>query len=157
MQIMFIVLCSVNQGSERHNKGGCMKSLLIIGFAVCTALAFGVPDVPDVPDADIPDIEIPGMELLDEVQVKLDGLVSQTDELRTLIPDLAALDNVSAKLEELRDTDPEMAELQAEIDALRGELVSAREQITSITDEIDAEVSTIRTTVDQFTEGLPVN
>ena len=70
---------------------------------------------------------------------------------------LAVLDDLSVKLEELRDTDPEMEALQAEVDALRNELVEARAQITAVTDEIDAEVSTIRATVDQFTEGLPIN
>ncbi|HPJ29182.1 MAG TPA: hypothetical protein PLM22_09630, partial [Candidatus Sabulitectum sp.] len=75
-----------------------MKPILITAFTVCTAMAFGVPGVPDVPDADIPEIEIPGMELLDEVQMKLDGLIAQTDTLRNIIPDLAVLDDLSVKL-----------------------------------------------------------
>jgi len=137
-----------------------MRSLFLTAFAVCTALAFGVPgvpDVPDVPDVELPDIQIPGMELLDEVQVKLDGLITETDALRDLIPDLGVLDELSVKLDELRDTDPEIAELQARVDALRGELVTAREQIQSVTDELDSQVNTIRTTVNDFTAGLPIN
>ena len=133
-----------------------MKFLLSLAFVVSIALAFGVPGVPDVPEVDIPEIEIPGMELLDEIQVKLDGLLSIADSLGTLIPDLVVLEDLSVKLEELRDTDPEIAELQANIDALHGELVSARDEIMVISDELEAELSTIQTTVDDFTEGLPV-
>ncbi len=62
-----------------------MKPILITAFAVCTAMAFGVPGVPDVPDADIPEIEIPRMELLDEVQRKLDGPIAQTDTPQTVL------------------------------------------------------------------------
>ncbi len=133
-----------------------MKFLLVPVLAVGIALAFGVPEAPDVPEVDIPDFEIPGMELLDEIQVKLDGLLSTADSLGTLIPDLAVLEDLSLKLEELRDTDPEIAELQAQVDALRAELVSARDEIMVISDELEAELSTIQTTVDDFTEGLPV-
>lgn len=134
-----------------------MRSLIALAFAACTAMAFGVPDVPDVPEADLSSIEIPGMDLLDQVQEELDGLIAQTDTLRNLIPDLAVLDELSMKLEELRDTDPELASLQAEVDALRDQLVDARAQITAVTDEIDSEISTIKATVDEFTAGLPVN
>ena len=133
-----------------------MRFLLTLAFVAGIALGFGVPGVPDVPDVDIPEFEIPGMELLDDIQVKLDGLLDKTGSLGTLIPDLAVLEDLSVKLEELRDTDPEIAELQAEIDALRGELVSARDEIMVISDELEAELGTIRTTVDEFTEGLPI-
>lgn len=137
-----------------------MRSLVLAVFAAAVAFAFGLPgtpSVPDVPDVEIPDIQIPGMELLDQVQVKLDGLLEQTEVLRTAIPDLAVLDQLSVKLEELRDTDEEMASLQAEVDALRGELLEARAAITAVTDQIDSEVSVLRETVDQFTAGLPIN
>ena len=133
-----------------------MKFLLVPVLVASIALAFGVPGVPDVPETGIPDFEIPGMELLDEIQVKLDGLLSTADSLGTLIPDLMVLEDLSVKLEELRDTDPEIAELQVKIDALREELVSARDEIMVISDELEAELSTIQTTVDDFTEGLPV-
>ncbi|MEA3267480.1 MAG: hypothetical protein U9P42_11155, partial [Candidatus Fermentibacteria bacterium] len=91
-----------------------MRSFYLLVFAVSLALAFGV-DVPDVPDTEIPDIEIPGMELLDELQLKLDGLLTETDALRDMIPDLEVLDELSLKLAELRDTDPELEALQAEV------------------------------------------
>lgn len=133
-----------------------MRSLILTALVACSAMAFGVPDVPDVPEGDLPDIEIPGMELLDEVQVKLDGIVEETDALRGLIPDLAVLDELSVKLAEMRDTDPEAEALQAEVDALRAELVAAREEIQAITDELDAEIGAVKTTVDNFTAGLPI-
>lgn len=137
-----------------------MKPLVIaLALAGC-ALSFGVPgvpDVPDVPEVEVPDIRIPGMELLDQLQVKLDGLLGETDGLRELIPDLAVLDDLSLKLSELRDTDPEAARLQEELDGLRGELVSARARIQEVSDEIRAEVGAMKSTVDQFTEGLPIN
>ncbi len=133
-----------------------MRSILLLVCIAGLSLAFGVPSVPDVPDTEIPDFEIPGMELLGEIQVKLDGLISQADELGDLIPDLAVLDELSLKLEELRDTDPELEALQAEVDALRDELVSVRSQMETISDDLQAEVSTVKATVDQFTEGLPI-
>ncbi|MCD4706883.1 MAG: hypothetical protein K8S62_04010 [Candidatus Sabulitectum sp.] len=133
-----------------------MRSIYMLVLIAGMALAFGVPGVPDVPDTEIPDFEIPGMELLDEVQLKLDGLLSETDALRNMIPDLAVLDELSLKLEELRDTDPELEALQAEVDALRNELVEARVEITAISDGFTAEVSSMKAVVDEFTAGLPI-
>lgn len=133
-----------------------MKFLLVPALVVSIALAFGVPGVPDVPDVDIPEFEIPGLEMLDEIQVKLDDLLGAADELGTLIPDLMVLEELSAKLDEYQDTDPEIAELQAKIDSFRGELVAARDEIMVISDELESELGTIQTTVDDFTEGLPI-
>ncbi len=56
----------------------------------------------------------------------------------------------------MRDTDPEAEALQAEVDALRAELVAAREELQAITDELDAEIGAVKTTVDNFTAGLPI-
>lgn len=133
-----------------------MKPLMIIIFAVGTVMAFGVPGVPDVPDATIPDFEIPGMELLDDIQLKLDGFILQADTLRNIIPDIAVLDEISVKLEELRDTDPEVASLQAEIDSFRDELVSARSEMQAISEDLQAEAGTLQETVDEFRAGLPI-
>jgi len=134
-------------------------TIAVITLFAGSVLAFGVPgapDVPDVPDVEIPDIEIPGMDLLDEVQAKLDGVIESTDILGELIPALTTLDNVSAKLEELRDTDPEIAALQAELDELRGELTVARDEIQAISDNLNAEIGAIRDTINSFIDGLPI-
>lgn len=120
------------------------------------AMAFGMPDVPDVPDVDLPDIEIPGLDILDNIQVQLDELISATDSLKWLIPELDALDAVSAKLEELRDTDPDVIGLQEEIDALRAELTVAREEIESVTGVITEDIQDVRSSLDTFVEGLPI-
>lgn len=133
-----------------------MRSFYLLVFAVSLALGFGVPGVPDVPDVEVPDIEIPGMELLDEIQLKLDGLLTETDALRDMIPDLAVLDELSLKLAELRDTDPELEALQAEVDALRNELVGVREEMQAISDNLGSEIGTMKATVDEFTAGLPI-
>ena len=133
-----------------------MKTIFLLALVAGTAVAFGVPGAPDVPDVDVPDIEIPGMELLDEVQLKLDGLLSETDALRDMIPDLTVLDELSLKLEELRDTDPEIAALQAEVDALRNELVGVRDEMQAISDNLNSELGTLKATVDEFTAGLPI-
>jgi len=130
--------------------------IAVIALFAGSVLAFGVPGTPDVPDVEIPDIEIPGMDLLDEVQIKLDEVISSTDVLGELIPALTTLDNVSAKLEELRDTDPEIAALQAELDELRGELAFARDEIQAISDNLNAEIGTIRDTINSFIDGLPI-
>lgn len=132
-----------------------MRSIFLLVLIAGMAMAFGVPSAPDVPDAEISDFEIPGMELLDEIQVKLDGLISDTDVLKDMIPDLAVLDELSLKLEELRDTDPELEALQAEVDALRDELVAARAEMTAVSDGLIAEVSSMKAIVDEFTAGLP--
>ncbi len=132
-----------------------MKPFAALVLIVGGASAFAIPGVPDVPGLEIPDIRIPGMELLDELQEKLDGLIAETDVLCGLIPDLAVLDDLSAKLTELRDTDPEMAELQVELDALRERLVSARAVIQAYSDRVQAELGSLKTVVDDFSEGLP--
>ena len=130
-----------------------MRFLYLLAFVVSAALAFGVPGVPDV---DVPDIEIPGMELLDEVQLKLDGILSETEALRDMIPDLAVLDEVSLKLEELRDTNPEFEALQVRLDVLREDLSGVKAEMDAITDNLDSEIGAVRATMDDFTEGLPI-
>ena len=138
-----------------------MRSFVLTVLMLCagSVAAFGVPgapDVPDVPDTDIPEIEIPGLEILDGIQLKLDELIAVTDSLVWLIPELSALDDVSLKLEELRETDPDIIGLQAEIDALRYELVEARLEIQSISDNINGEIGEVRTSIDTFRDGLPI-
>ncbi len=73
-----------------------------------------------------------------------------------MIPELSVLDEISVKLEELRDTDPEIEMLQVEIDTFMGELVSAREEIQAISDDLQAEVGISQTTVDEFKDELPI-
>lgn len=130
-----------------------MRSLYLLAFVAGVALAFGVPGVPDV---DVPDFEIPGMELLDEVQLKLDGILAQSEALRDMIPDLAVLDELSLKLEELRDTNPEFEALQVRLDVLRDDLSGVKAEMDAITDNLDSEIGTVKATMDEFTEGLPI-
>jgi DNA repair exonuclease SbcCD ATPase subunit len=132
------------------------RTFLVCLFALsASAMAFGVPESPDVPDVDVPEIEIPGMEMLDEVEAKLDELITETDALRLLIPELSTLDDVSAKLDELRETDPELEDLQAELDALRDDLVDAKTELDETIGSINAEIEDIHSLVETFTEGLP--
>ncbi|MCK4806822.1 MAG: hypothetical protein KAT09_04205 [Candidatus Aegiribacteria sp.] len=128
-------------------------SLMVL---ISSAFAFGLPDAPDVPDADIPDIEIPGLEILDGIQTQLDELIAITDSLAWLIPDLAALDEVSAKLQEMRETDPDVIGLQEELDALRGELVVARSDILEISNVITGDIQEVRSSLNTFMDGLPI-
>jgi hypothetical protein len=133
-------------------------AMSILVLAAC-AMAFGMPDtpdVPDVPDVEVPEIDIPGLEILDQVQVQLDELISATDSLKWLIPELSALDEVSAKLEELRETDPDIIGLQESIDELRAELVVARDEIEAVTSGITDDVDEMRTSIDTFVDGLPI-
>ncbi len=138
-----------------------MRRSIFIVLMICagSVVAFGVPgapDVPDVPDADIPDIEIPGLEILDGIQLQLEELIAVTDSLEWLIPELSALEEVSAKLEEIRETDPDVIGLQAEIDALRAELVDARSEIQTISDTINGEIGEVKASIDTFLDGLPI-
>lgn len=138
-----------------------MRSIILTVLMLCagSVAAFGVPgapDAPDVPDADIPDIEIPGLEILDGIQLKLDELIAETDSLKWLIPELSVLEEVSVKLEELKETDPDVIGLQAEIDALRAELVDARSEIQMISDNINGEIGEVKTSIDTFRDGLPI-
>ena len=123
---------------------------------VSSVFAFGTPSVPDVPDVEVPDVEIPGLDLLEGVQGELDELVTSTDSLVWLIPELSTLDDVSAKLEELRETDPDIIGLQERIDSLRAELEAARSEIEDISDVITGKVQSVRSTIDSFLDGLPV-
>lgn len=122
---------------------------------VAGAMAFGMPDVPDVPGVEVPEFEIPGLSILDEIQVQLDELVAATDSLKWLIPELAALDEVSVKLEEMRETDPDVIGLQEELDELRAELEAARGEIEAVTSVITEDVEQMRSSLNAFTEGLP--
>jgi len=131
------------------------RTALALILAVPCLMAFGVPDVPDVPDVEVPDIEIPGMEILDDLQVQLDELMASTDSLVWLIPELTALEDVSAKLEELRETDPDVVGLQEELDALRGELVTARAELEEISDVLTEDVEELHSSLQTFREGLP--
>ncbi len=133
-----------------------MRSLYLLVFVASVALAFGVPGVPDVPDVEVPDIEIPGMELLDDIQLKLDGILAQSEALRDMIPDLAVLDELSLKLEELRETDADVESLQLRLDALRDDLSGVKAEMDAITDNLDSEIETVKATMDEFTEGLPI-
>ena len=138
-----------------------MRRSIFIVLMICagSVVAFGVPgapDVPDVPDADIPDIEIPGLEILDGIQLQLEELIAVTDSLEWLIPELSALEEVSAKLEEIRETDPDVIGLQSEIDALRAELVDARSEIQTISDTINGEIGEVKASIDAFLDGLPI-
>lgn len=129
-------------------------ALSVIVF-VAGAMAFGMPDVPDVPDVEVPEFDIPGLGILDEIQVQLDELVAATDSLKWLIPELAALEEVSLKLEEMRETDPDVIGLQEELDALRAELEVARDEIEAVTSVITDDVQQVRSSLNAFTEGLP--
>ncbi|MFO8183584.1 MAG: hypothetical protein R6U39_05365 [Candidatus Aegiribacteria sp.] len=131
------------------------KFTLSIIVIVAGAMAFGMPEVPDVPGVEVPDFEIPGMSILDDIQLQLDELVTATDSLKWLIPELAALEDVSAKLEEMRETDPDVIGLQEELDQLRAELEAARGEIEAVTSVITDDVEQMRSSLDAFTEGLP--
>lgn len=133
------------------------KIAFILTILVSVSFAFGLPDTPDVPDADIPEIEIPGLDILDGIQLQLDELIASTDSLVWLIPELSVLDDVSAKLEELRETDPDVIDLQEEIDSLRGELLVAKSEIEAVRDAITGDIEEVRSCLDTFTEGLPVS
>lgn len=134
-----------------------MKKLTItLMILVSGAFAFGLPDAPDVPDADLPEIEIPGLDILDGIQIQLDELIAATDSLAWLIPDLAALDDVSAKLQEMRETDPDVIGLQEELDALRGELVVSRSEILEISNVITGDIQEVRSSLNAFMDGLPL-
>lgn len=134
-----------------------IKSAIILIVLVSSAFAFGgLPDAPEVPEADLPDIEIPGLEILDGIQVQLDELIAVTDSLAWLIPELSALGEVSAKLEEIRETDPDILGLQEELDALRSELVVARSEILEISGAITADIEEVRSSITTFREGLPL-
>ena len=123
---------------------------------VSSLFAFGTPSVPDVPDVEVPDVEIPGLDLLDGVQGDLDELVTSTDSLVWLIPELSTLNEVSAKLEELRETDPDIIGLQERIDSLRSELEVARSKIEEISDVINGKIQSVRSSIDTFLDGLPI-
>ena len=131
------------------------KYTIALSILVSGAFAFGGLDVPDVPDTDIPEIEIPGLDILDGIQAELDEVFALTDSLRWLIPELYVLDDVSAKLTELRETDPDIIGLQEDLDALRAELVSARSEILEISDGITEPVEEVRASLDAFMDGLP--
>ena len=134
-----------------------MKFFVIAVIALPAAvLAFGTPDIPDVPDADIPEIEIPGLDILDQVQVELNELIAATDSLTWLIPELATLDEVSAKLEELRETDPDVIGLQEDLDALRAELTEAREELVEVQSLLTDDINEVNESLDTFMEGLPI-
>ncbi len=128
-------------------------SLLVL---VSVSFAFGLPDVPDVPETDLPDIEIPGLDILDGINAQLEELIAATDSLEWLIPELSALEDVSAKLEEIRETDPDIIGLQENIDALRVELVSARAEIAEVTEGLTGDIEEMRTSLDEFRSGLPL-
>jgi len=133
-----------------------ISTILLLGLAA-TAVAFGVPDPPDIPDIDLPDIEIPGLDIIADVQVRLDEIISSTEGLRDLIPELTVLDDVSTKLGELSESEvPGVTELRAEIDLLRAELTDARAEITALTDTIDGEMTEVKTSIDSFMDGLPI-
>jgi|GEM_PF-2476564 len=125
------------------------KYAIALMILVSGAFAFGGLDVPDVPDTDLPEIEIPGLDILDGIQAELDEVFALTDSLRWLIPELYVLDDVSAKLTELRETDPDIIGLQEELDALRAELVSARSEILEISDGITEPVQETAPTQEQ--------
>lgn len=131
------------------------KFALSIVVIVAGAMAFGMPDVPDVPGVEVPEFEIPGLSILDDIQVQLDELVAATDSLKWLIPELAALEEASLKLDEIRETDPDVIGLQEELDGLRAELEAAREEIESVTSVITDDVEQMRSSLNAFTEGLP--
>ncbi|MEN8208647.1 MAG: hypothetical protein ABFR50_05270 [Candidatus Fermentibacteria bacterium] len=131
------------------------KCVVVLVILVSGAFAFGGLDVPDVPDTELPEIEIPGLEILDGIQVQLDEINVIADSLQWLIPDLAILDDLSLKLTELRETDPDVIGLQEELDALRAELVSARSEIQEISDSITEPVAEVRESIDSFMDGLP--
>ena len=134
-----------------------MKFFVIAVIALPAAvLAFGTPDIPDVLDADIPEIEIPGLDILDQVQVELNELIAATDSLTWLIPELATLDEVSAKLEELRETDPDVIGLQENLDALRAELTEAREELVEVQSLLTDDINEVNESLDTFMEGLPI-
>ena len=131
------------------------KYIIALMILVSGAFAFGGLDVPDVPDTDLPEIEIPGLDILDGIQVQLDEIAALTDSLEWLIPELIVLDDLSAKLTELQETDPDIIGLQEDLDALRAELVSARSEIMEISDGITAPVTEVRESLDAFMDGLP--
>ena len=131
------------------------KYIITLMILVSGAFAFGGLDVPDIPDTVLPEIEIPGLDILDGIQVQLDEIVALTDSLEWLIPDLLVLDDLSAKLTELQETDPDIIGLQEELDALRVELVSAKSEIMEISDGITEPVAEVRESLDAFMDGLP--
>jgi len=131
------------------------KYIIALMILVSGAFAFGGLDVPDVPDTDLPEIEIPGLDILDGIQVQLDEIAALTDSLEWLIPELIVLDDLSEKLTELRETDPDIIGLQEDLDALRAELVSARSEIMVISDGITEPVAEVRESLDAFMDGLP--
>ncbi len=128
---------------------------IALTIIVSGAFAFGGLDVPDVPDTDLPEIEIPGLDILDGIQVQLDEISALTDSLEWLIPELIVLDDLSEKLTEMRETDPDIIGLQEDLDALRAELVSARSEIMEISDGITEPVEEVRASLDSFMDGLP--
>lgn len=131
------------------------KYAITLMILVSGAFAFGGLDVPDVPDTDLPEIEIPGLDILDGIQAQLDEITALTDSLEWLIPELMVLDDLSAKLTELQETDPDIIGLQEDLDALRAELVSARSEILEISEGITAPITEVRTSLDAFMDGLP--
>ena len=131
------------------------KYTIALMILVSGAFAFGGLDVPDVPDTDLPEIEIPGLDILDGIQDQLDEIAALTDSLEWLIPELIVLDDLSEKLTELRETDPDIIGLQEDLDALRVELVSARSEIMEISDGITEPVTEVRESLDAFMDGLP--
>ncbi len=131
------------------------KYAIALMILVSGAFAFGGLDVPDVPDTDLPEIEIPGLDILDGIQAQLDEIAALTDSLEWLIPELIVLDDLSEKLTELRETDPDIIGLQEDLDALRVELVSARSEIMEISDGITEPVTEVRESLDAFMDGLP--
>ena len=132
------------------------KYIISLMIVVSGAFAFGV-DVPDVPDTDLPEIEIPGLDILDGIQVQLDEISVIADSLQWLIPEIAILDDVSAKLTELRETDPDVIGLQEELDILRAKLVSARNEVQEMSDSITEPVEEVRASIDSFMDGLPTS
>ncbi|MCK5117712.1 MAG: hypothetical protein KAR44_14040 [Candidatus Aegiribacteria sp.] len=131
------------------------KYAIALMILVSGAFAFGGLDVPDVPDTDLPEIEIPGLDILDGIQAQLDEIAALTDSLEWLIPELIVLDDLSEKLTELRETDPDIIGLQEDLDALRAELVSARSEIMEISESITEPVAEVRASLDSFMDGLP--
>ena len=75
------------RGKRKEEKMRTAVSFLIVALAA-SVMAFGLPDapdVPDLPDVELPDIGIPGLDILEDLQVKARIVAATNKDLASLV------------------------------------------------------------------------
>ncbi len=122
---------------------------------IAAIVGFGVPSVPDTPEVPaLPDIEIPGIQVLEDLAVELDELSASLAELETIVPEIGVIDEASAYLRDLSDTEEISEELAGRLETYRTELVEARDRIASVVGDLDSRLDVVRSRVDEVRSEL---